>query len=91
MVLRRTSHTAYDTKYHLAWCPKYREDLFAQEYFRELATAFFRELAEEYEFAIEEREVAKGHKHIYLSFSPGYSIFQVVGTLKSIGVTELFR
>ena len=54
MVLRRTSHTAYDTKYHLVWCPKYREDLIAQEYFRELAAALFRELAEEYEFVIGE-------------------------------------
>jgi putative transposase len=91
MVLRRTSHAVYDTKYHLVWCPKYRKDLFAQEYLRERAAALFREIAEEYEFVIEEMEVAKDHVHIFLSFPPRYSISRVVGALKSISARELFR
>ncbi len=43
MTLRRTSHAVYDTKYHLVWCPKYREDLFAQEYLRERAAELYHE------------------------------------------------
>ena len=91
MALRRTSHAVYDTKYHLVWCPKYRKDLFAQEYLRERAAELFREIAEEYEYDIEEMEVAKDHIHIFLSFSPRYSIGDVVKTLKSISARELFR
>jgi len=56
-----------------------------------LAAALFRELAREYVFAIEEGEVAKDLAHIFLSFSPRYSIIHVVGTLKSISVPALFR
>jgi putative transposase len=91
MVLRRTSHAAYDTKYHLVWCPNYKKELFAQENLRERADALFKEIAEEYEFVIEETEVAKDYVHIFLSFPPRCSIGQVVGTLKSISARELFR
>jgi len=91
MALRRTSHAVYDTKYHLVWFPKYRKDLFAQEYLRERAAEFFREIAEEYEYNIAEMEVAKDHVHLFLSFPPKYSIGEVVRTLKSISARELFR
>lgn len=91
MGLRRTSHAVYDTKYHLVWCPKYRKDLFAQEYLRERASELFRAIAEEYEYAIDEMEVSKDHVHIFLSFPPRYSIGEVVRALKSISARELFR
>ena len=91
MVLRRTSHAVYDTKYHLVWCPKYRKKLFAQDYLRERAVELFNEIAEEYDFHIEELEVAENHVHVFLSFPPRYSVSEVVKTLKSISARELFR
>ncbi|MHB8174845.1 MAG: IS200/IS605 family transposase [Nitrospirota bacterium] len=91
MGLKRTSHAVYDTKYHLVWCPKYRKALFAQKYLCERAVELFREIAEEYEYDIEEMEVAKDHVHIFLSFPPRYSIGEVVRALKSISARELFR
>ena len=91
MVLRRTSHAVYDTKYHLVWCPKYRKKLFEQNYLRERAVELFNEIAEEYDFHIEELEVAENHVHIFLSFPPRYSISEVVKILKSLSARELFR
>lgn len=64
MALRRTSHAVYDTKYHLVWCPKYRKDLFAQSFLRERAAELFREIAMEYDFVIDEMQVAKDHVHM---------------------------
>ena len=90
MVLRRTSHAVYDSKYHLVWCPKYRKKLFEQKYLRERATELFEAIAEEYDFQIEEMEVAENHVHIFLSFPPRYSISDVVKILKSISARELF-
>jgi putative transposase len=81
MGLRRASHAVYDCEYHLVWCPKYRKKLFGQEYLRQRAKKLFREIAEEYEFIIEELEVAADHVHIST----------VVKTLKSISARELFR
>jgi hypothetical protein len=72
--IRRTSHVVYDTKYNLVWYPKYRKDLFSQEYLRERAAKLFREIAEKCEYDIEELEVAKDHVHMFQSFPPKYSI-----------------
>jgi len=91
MVLRRSSHSFYDTKYHLVWCPKYRKDLFAQSYLKERAAELFYEIAEEYEFFIEEMEIASDYVHVLISFPPRYSISRVVSTLKSISARSLFK
>ena len=91
MTLRRTSHAVYDTKYHLVWCPKYRKDLFARRDLRERATELFQEIAREYEFTIEELEVAEDHVHLLGSFPPRYAISRVVGIIKSISARELFK
>lgn len=91
MGLKRISHSVYDARYHLVWCPKYRKKLFVQEYMRERVAELFREIAQEYEFEVVEMEVAADHVHIFLSFPPRYSISKVVKTLKSISARELFR
>ena len=91
MVLRRTSHAVYDTRYHLVWCPKYRKRLFAQDHVREGCAELFREIAEEYGYEIMEMEVSEDHVHIFLSFPPRYSIGEVVRALKSISARELFK
>ena len=91
MGLRRTSHSVYDTKYHLVWAPKYRKDLFARKYIRERASELFQEIADEYSFVIEELEVSNDHVHLLISFPPKYSISRVVGILKSITARSLFQ
>ena len=91
MGIRRASHAVYDCGYHLVWCPKYRKKLFGQEYLRERAKELFREIAKEYDYTIEELEVAVDHVHMLISFPPRYSISTVVKTLKSISARELFR
>ena len=91
MVLRKTSHAVYDTKYHVVWCPKYRKRLFAQGYLSERAAELFREISAEYGYEIEEMEIAEDHVHIFLLFPPKYSIGAVVRALKSISARELFR
>jgi putative transposase len=91
MVLRRTSHAVYDTAYHLVWCPKYRKKIFEAKEIRERAEQLLREICEEYEFTVEEMEVAMDHVHILISFPPKRSIGEVVRILKSISSRELFR
>jgi putative transposase len=91
MGIRGASHAVYDCGYHLVWYPKYRKKLFGQEYLRERAEELFREIAEEYDYIIEEMEVAVDHVYMLVSFPPRYSISSVVKTLKSISARELFR
>ena len=90
MAIKRTSHAVYDTKYHLVWAPKYRRWIVRAD-LRQRAAELFREIAEDFGFDINEMEVAKDHVHILLDFPPRYSISKVVGILKSISTSRLWR
>ena len=90
MVIKRTSHAVYDTKYHLVWAPKYRKWI-VREDIRQRAAELLREIADNFQFEIEEMEVAKDHVHLFLNFPPRYAIAKVVGILKSISASELFK
>ena len=89
MVLKRTSHAVYDTRYHVVWAPKYRKWI-RREDIRHRAGELFREIAQEFGFEIEELEVAKDHVHVFLNFPPKYAIAKVGGILKSLSASRLF-
>lgn len=88
--IRRTSHAVYDTKYHLVWTPKYRKWILRGD-IRERVKEMIKEIAGNHEFEIDTMEVADDHVHIFLSFPPRYSISKVVGMLKSISASVVFR
>ena len=90
MAIKRTSHAVYDTKYHLVWAPKYRKWIVRDD-IRQRAAELLREIADNFQFEIEEMEVAKDHVHLFLNFPPRYAIAKVVGILKSISASELFK
>lgn len=91
MSLKRTSHSVYETNYHIVWCPKYRRDIFKSPEIRKRASIIIGEVCIEYGFDAEEIEVSLEHVHAMLSFPPSRSIGQVVGTIKSITAKFLFR
>ena len=90
MGLRSASHAVYDTKYHLVWAPKYRKWILRGE-IRERVRSIFEEIAISHDFEIDTLEVAEDHVHIFLSFSPRYSIAKVVGILKGMSASVIFR
>ena len=90
MAIKRTSHTVYDTKYHIVWAPKYRKFILRgdiQQRVREL----FQEIADNHDIEIDTMEIAPDHVHLFVSFPPRYSIANVVGKLKSISASVIFR
>jgi putative transposase len=89
MVIRRTAHAVYDTKYHLVWTPKYRKWV-EREDIRKRVQEIFSDIAAHHGFEIQEMRVASDHVHIFLGFPPRYSIAHVVGMLKSISGSEIF-
>jgi len=90
MPLKRTSHAVYETKYHLVWCPKYRKKIL-KGYIQERVKEIFYRISDEFGFEIDRCEVAEDHVHILLTFPPRYSISRVVGILKSISASEIFK
>ena len=90
MKLKRTSHTVYETKYHLVWAPKYRKWILRGD-IQKRVEELFREIAENHDIEIATLEVAEEHVHLFVSFPPRMSISSVVGKLKSISASVIFR
>ena len=90
MALKRTSHAVYETKYHLVWAPKYRKWILRVD-IRDKVKEIFEEVSMNHEFEIDALEVAQDHVHIFLLFPPRYSISKVVGMLKSISASVIFK
>ena len=90
MVLRTTSHAVYEAQYHLVWCPKYRKRILIGDVAKRVKE-LFEEIAEHFDFEIDRCEVSVDHVHILLSFPPRYSVSRVVGILKSISGSRVFR
>ena len=76
MVLKRTSHAVYDTKYHLVWAPKYRKWILRGD-IKKRVKSIFEEIARNHEIEIDTLEMDEEHVHIFLSFPPRYSIATV--------------
>jgi putative transposase len=90
VAIKRTSHAVYDTRYHLVWEPKYRKWIKRLD-IRKRAEELFKRIAQEFSLQIEKIEVAPDHVHVSLNFPPKYSISKMVGILKSISASEIFR
>ena len=90
MNIKRTSHTVYEANYHLVWCPKYRKKILVGDIARRVKE-IFQEIALHFDFEIQECEVAEDHVHILISFPPRYSVSKVVGILKSISGSMIFK
>jgi len=91
VAIKRTSHSVYDTSYHLVWCPKYRKDIFKRQGVRERAKQLIGEICEEYRFEVIELEIVEDHIHVMVSFPPSRSIGEVVRIIKSNSARILFR
>ena len=91
MGIKRTSHSVYDTGYHLVWCPKYRKKIFERKEVRERAGQMIQEICEAYGIEILEMEIQEEHIHLLLSFPPSRSIGEVVRIIKSNSGRGLFR
>lgn len=90
MSLKTTSHAVYEAKYHLVWCPKYRKKILVDD-IRPRVKELFIEIASHFDFEIDRCEVAEDHVHILISFPPRFSVARVVGVLKSISGSKIFR
>jgi len=87
---RRLSHSLYECKYHIVFCPKYRYQIFKEdiaEYTRQQIYQFCKqkELVE-----VLELNVKPDHIHLVMSIPPKYSVSNVMGYLKGKHALRLF-
>ena len=79
---RRLSHTIYECKYHLVFCPKYRRPILKDE-IREYVRGEISNLLRQKEgIEIIEMNVQSDHIHLVVWIPPKYAVSQVMGYLK---------
>ncbi len=88
--IKRTRHAVYDLKYHFVWTPKYRKQILKGD-IGEFIEATLRQVAEEYEWEIDEMAVQIDHVHVFMQVAARYAPAQVVQIMKSITAREVFE
>ena len=88
---KKLSHTIYECKYHIVFCPKYRHRIFKdeiKEYTRSQVYVLCRQkdLVEVLELNIQE-----DHIHLVISIPPKYSVSSLMGFLKGKLALRLFQ
>ena len=79
---RRLSHTIYECKYHLVFCPKYRRPILKDE-IREYVRGEIGNLLRQKEgIEIMEMNVQNDHIHLVVWIPPKYAVSAVMGYLK---------
>jgi putative transposase len=88
---RRLSHTIYECKYHLVFCPKYRRRILKDE-IREYTRREIENLLRQKEgIEIIQMNVQADHVHLVVWIPPKYSISEVMGYLKGKLAIRIFQ
>ncbi len=88
---KKLSHTIYECKYHLVFCPKYRYEIFEGQV-GEYAKQQVYHLARQKDLVeVEEINVQRDHVHTILSVPPKYAISDIMGYLKGKMALNLFH
>ena len=88
---KKLSHTLYECKYHIVFCPKYRYAIFKDAVARYMQQQIYA-LCQAKEFVeVLELNVQPDHVHLVLSIPPKYAVSDLMGYLKGKLAIRLFR
>ena len=88
---RRLSHSIYECKYHLIFCPKYRRPILKDEV-REYVRGEISNLLRQKEgIEIIEMNVQSDHIHLIVWIPPKYAVSAVMGYLKGKLAIRMFQ
>ena len=88
---KRLSHTIYECKYHIIFCPKYRFRIFKNEIAEYARQRIYVLCNQKDLLEILELNVREDHIHMVLWIPPKYSISSVMGYLKGKLALRLFQ
>ena len=88
---KRLSHSLYECKYHIVFCPKYRYRILKEEigeYVRQLVHQLCRQKDQ---VEVLELNVQSDHVHMVVSIPPKYAVSAFMGYLKGKMALRLFQ
>ena len=88
---KKLSHTIYECKYHIVFCPKYRYRIFKDDIEEYTMQQIYKLCDQKDLVEVLELNVCKDHVHLVISIPPKYSVSSLMGYLKGNLSTRMFR
>ena len=88
---RRLSHTIYECKYHIVFCPKYRFRIFKDEIAEYTKQQVYILCRQKESVEIMELNVQVDHIHVVMSIAPKYAVSFLMGYVKGKLFLRLFQ
>ncbi len=87
----KLSHTIYECKYHIVFCPKYRYQIFKDAIGEYTRPQIYRLCSQMELVEVLELNVQADHVHVVFSIPPKYSVSSLMGCLKGQTFHSSFR
>ena len=88
---KRLSHSIYECKYHVVFCPKYRYRIFKDEIGENTKQQIYRLCQQKELVEVLELKVQPDHIHLVVSIPPKYAVSGFMGYLKGKLALRLFQ
>ena len=88
---KRLSHSLYECKYHVVFCPKYRYKVLKDEIGEYTRQQIYQLSRQKEDIEVLELNVQPDHVHLVLSVAPKYAISEFMGYLKGKLALRLFQ
>ena len=88
---RKLSHSLYECKYHIVFCPKYRYRIFKGTIGETVRQLVYQLCKQKEQIEVLELNVQPDHVHLVVSIAPKYSVSEFMGYLKGKMALRLFQ
>ena len=88
---KKLSHSIYECKYHVVFCPKYRFRILKDEIAEYSKQQFYRLASQKELVEILEMNIQPNHVHMIISIAPKYAVANMIGFLKGKMSMSLFH
>ena len=87
---KKLSHSLYECKYHIVFCPKYRYKILQDEVKNFVVQQVYELSSQKDKIEVLELNVQADHVHLVVSIPPKYAVSQYMGLLKGKLALKLF-
>ena len=88
---KRLSHSIYECKYHVVFCPKYRYHIFQDDIAEYTRQQVYQLCRQKDAVEVLELTIKADHIHLVVSIPPKYAVSSIMGFLKGKLSTRLFQ
>ena len=88
---KRLSHSIYDCKYHIVFCPKYRYHIFKDDIAEYTRQQIYQLCKQKELVEVLELNIRPDHIHLVMDIPPKYSVSAIMGYLKGKLALRLFE